>query len=195
MRRGFLFPFSLDRTSSKTLTDQVVSGVQSAIFRGFWKDGQTLPTRNDFIRELGVSGNVVQRAMARLTAEGLIVSRPRLGCMVRRTGNRKIRRLVLEVSAGRDCSFGHTRFLYALRERLVQANVKCVSTILPRKRIGRFDYAFLEDELSRRPDLVVVSAGAMDVESLSRRLDRMSIPYVLMGSAPKTAVRPMRQRP
>ena len=172
MRRGFLFPFSLDKTSSQTLTDQVVSGVQSGILRGFWKDGQSLPTRKDFIREFGVSGNVVQRAMVRLTAEGLIVSRPRLGCMVRHAGIHKICRLVLEVSAGRDCSFGHTRFLCALRERLVQAHVKCVSTVLPRMRTGRFDYAFLEDEISRRPDLVVVSVGAMEVEALSRCLDR-----------------------
>lgn len=189
MQHGSLFPFSLDRTSSQTLTDQVVSGVQSGILRGFWKDGQPLPTRKAFVRELGVSGNVVQRAMARLTAEGLVVSRPRLGCMVMRAGSRKIRRRVLEVSAGRDCSFGHARFLCALRERLVQAHVKCVSTVLPRKRIGSFDYAFLEDELSRRPDLVVVSVGAMEVESLSRRLDRMSVPYVLMGGVPKFAAR------
>ena len=187
MQRGF--PFSVDKTCGQTLTEQVVSGIKSGILRGFWKDGQSLPTRKDFVRELGVSGNVIQHAMARLTAEGLIVSRPRLGCMVRRTSDRKVRRLVLEVSAGSDCSFSHACFFHALHERLAQSHIQCVSTSLPRKRTGRFDYAFLDYELSRRPDLVVANVGAMEVESLSRRLDRMSIPYVLMGAAPKFPTR------
>ena len=56
MKRGF--PFSLDKTSGETLTDQMVSGVRSAILRGFWKEGQPFPTRKDFVRALGVSGNV-----------------------------------------------------------------------------------------------------------------------------------------
>ena len=183
------FPFSIDRTSGQTLTDQVVSGVQSGILRRFWKDGQSLPTRKDFVKGLGVSGNVIQHAMARLTAEGLIVPRPRLGCIVRRAGRRKISRLVLNISAGRDCSFSPSCFFHAFQERLAQAHVQCVSTSLPRKRTGRFDYAFLDYELSRRPDLVVANVGAMEVESLSMRLDRMSIPYVLMGAAPKFPTR------
>ena len=187
MQRGF--PFSLDNTSDRTLTEQVVVGVRDGILRGFWKDGQTLPTRNDFMKELGVSGNVVQRAMARLAAEGLIVSRPRLGCMVRRAGGRRIRRLVLNISAGRDCSFAQSCFFHALQERLAQAHIQCVSTSLPRKRTSRFDYAFLDYELSRRPDLVVANVGLMEVESLSRRLDRMSVPYILVGAAPKFPTR------
>lgn len=187
MKRGF--PFSLDKTSGQTLTDQVVSGVRSAILRGFWKEGQPLPTRKDFVRALGVSGNVIQHAMARLTAEGLIVSRPRLGCIVVRASCHAIRRLVLEVSAGDDCSFAHTCFLHSLHERLAAAHIQCVSTTLPRKRTGRFDYAFLEYELSRRPDLVVVNVGALEVESLTRRLDRTSVPYVLVGASPKFAAR------
>lgn len=187
MRRGF--PFAIDKTCGRTLTDQVVAGIKSGISRGIWKCGQSLPTRKDFVRELGVSGNVVQRAIARLTSEGLIVSRPRLGCIVRHAGDRKIRRLVLEVSAGRDCSFAHACFLHSLHERLAAAHIQCVSTTLPRRRTGRFDYAFLEYELSRRPDLVIVNVGAMEVESLSKRLDRMSVPYVLMGAVPKFATR------
>ena len=187
MQRGV--PFSVDKTCCRTLTDQVVSGIKSGILRGFWKDGQSLPTRKDFVRELGVSGNVIQHAMARLTTEGLIVSRPRLGCMVRRTSDRKVRRLVLEVSAGSDCSFSHTCFFHALHERLAQSHIQCVSTTLPRKRTGRFDYAFLNYELSRHPDLIVVNVGALEVESLSRCLDRMSVPYMLIGETSKFAAR------
>ncbi len=187
MQRGV--PFSVDKTCCRTLTDQVVSGIKSGILRGFWKDGQSLPTRKDFVKGLGVSGNVIQHAMARLTAEGLIVPRPRLGCIVRRVGRRKISRLVLNISAGRDCSFSQSCFFHAFQERLAQAHVQCVSTSLPRKRTGRFDYAFLDYELSRRPDLVVANVGAMEVESLSRRLDRMSVPYILMGAAPKFPAR------
>ena len=183
MQRGF--PFSLDKTSGLTLTDQVFVGVRANILRGYWKAGRPLPTRKDFVRELGVSGNVVQRAMAKLAAEGLIVSRPRLGCMVRCASGRRIRRLVLNISAGRDCSFSQFCFFHALQEKLAQAHVQCVSTSLPRRRTGRFDYSFLDYELTRNPDLMVVTVGAMEVESLSRRLDRMSVPYIMMGAAPK----------
>ena len=130
MKRGF--PFSLDKTSGETLTDQMVSGVRSAILRGFWKEGQPLPTRKDFVRTLGVSGNVIQHAMARLTAEGFVVSRPRIGCIVRRANGHAIRRLVLEVSAGDDCSFAHTCFLHSLHKRLAQAHIQCMPACLHR---------------------------------------------------------------
>lgn len=167
----------------------MVSGIQVGISRGFWKDGQSLPTRKDLVKELGVSGNTIQHAMSRLMAEGLIVSRTRLGCIVRCVGRRKISRLVLNISAGRGCSFSQAYFFHALQERLAQAHIQCVSTSLPRKRTGRFDYALLDYALSQRPDLIVANVGAMEVEPLSRRLDRMAVPYILIGAAPKFSTR------
>lgn len=183
-------PFELDKTSGKTFTEQVVAGVRSCISKGFWRAGQTLPTRQTFIRELGVSGNTVQRAMSLLAAEGLIVSRPRVGCVVQRTVERMIRKSVLEVSAGNDCSFAHVRFLQALQEHLALANVQCTAVTLPRKKGGSFNYAFLDDALDRNaPDLIVANVGRLEVEPLAKRLDALSVPYIMTSDAPKFPAR------
>lgn len=183
-------PFKLNKTSRKTFTEQVVAGVRSGISKGFWRPGQTLPTRQTFVRELGVSGNTVQRAMSHLAAEGLIVSRPRIGCVVQRTVERKIRKSVLEVSAGNDCSFAHVRFLQALQEYLALANVQCTAATLPRKKSGCFNYAFLDDALDRNtPDLIVANVGGLEVEPLAKRLDALSVPYIMTSAAPKIPAR------
>lgn len=190
------FPFSISRTSDISLTEQVVEGVREAIYSGHWTDGQPLPTRETFVRTLGVSKNVVQRAVARLVAEGLVSSHARCGCIVRRPCGRKAVRRVLEVTPGRECSFWHARFVSALRECLTREGVLCESVSLPRTEGGRLSFELLDYRLLQRPDVLVVSVGRAEAAPLLRRLDRLSIPYVLTsgdmpdGRHPQLLARP-----
>ena len=166
-------------------------GVREAIYSGQWTDGQPLPTRETFVRTLGVSKNVVQRAVARLVAEGLVSSHARCGCRVRRPCGRKTVRRVLEVTAGRECSFWHTRFVSALRECLTREGILCESVSLLRTGGGRLSFELLEYRLLQRPDILVVSAGRSDTARLLRRLDRLAIPYVLTSGDRPSGRHPM----
>ena len=88
----------IDRECGRSLTDQLVDGLRSAVRLGWWKTGERLPTREEIMASCGVSRNVVQAAIRRLVAEGLVVTRPRLGCTVSRPSRRAIRGVVLEVA-------------------------------------------------------------------------------------------------
>ena len=175
-----------------SLTEQVVAGLRAGICSGVWKPGTPLPTRSALVKTLGVSKNVVQQAIARLTAEHLIVSHGRCGCVVKRSPAQVDRRRVLEVSPGYEASFWHARFVGALQERLSSSRVLCGTVSLPRVDRGcGLDFAALDDKFVRaQPDLCVVTAGAGDVRAIVRHLEKMGVPYVLMtgeGACAKSA--------
>lgn len=176
-------PFSVSRENGLPLTEQVVVGLRNAISSGLYRPGRPLPTRETLVKTLGVSKNVIQNAVARLAADGLIVSHGRLGCIVKRPSAAAIRRRVLEVSPGCEASFWHARFVGALQARLAASHVLFESVSLPRIDRGcGLDFTALDDRLFRaRPDLIVVATGAGDVRVIVRRLEKAGVPYVLMG--------------
>ena len=169
----------IDRASSRTLTDQLTDGLRTAIRIGNLKDGETLPTREELVARLGVSKNVVQTAVARLVAEGLVCSRPHSGCRVIRSGNRPMRGHVLEVVTGSEQPFWSVRFSEAFKRALYDAHIGCSSTGLVYDSRNRFDPGPLEYELAHRPDLVLLKASGSRVAGIQRYFDRKGIPYVL----------------
>ena len=116
----------IDRASSRTLTDQLTDGLRMAIRIGNLKDGETLPTREELVARLGVSKNVVQTAVARLVAEGLVCSRPHSGCRVIRPGSRPMRGHVLEVVTGSELPFWNVRFSESFRRTVIKYAVEDV---------------------------------------------------------------------
>ena len=106
---------AIDRESGRSLADQLADGLREAVRLGRWKAGERLPTREELMAMCGVSRNVVQAAVRRLVAEGLVCTRPRLGCIVARQSRRPMRGFVLHVDTGAGTSWGgghHQRSLF-----------------------------------------------------------------------------------
>ena len=74
--------FEVDRASAKRLSDLFGEGLRKAIVSGFYKAGDVLPARDKLAVHYGVSETVVRTALRQLMAENLLVSRPKIGCMV-----------------------------------------------------------------------------------------------------------------
>ena len=169
----------IDRTSSRSLTDQLADALRTAIVSGKLKDGDRLPTREELIAETGVGKNVAHAAVARLVAEGLVCSRPRVGCRVIRSNARPMRGHVLEVVTGSELPFWNVQFSETFKRTLYDAHISCSSMGLVYDSRNRFDPGSLEYELAHRPDLVLIKTSGSRVAGIRRYFDRKGIPYVL----------------
>ena len=76
-------PFSVNPNDVRTLVGQVADGLRSAIADGWYRPGETVPPSRDLALLLGVSRRVTKTALERLAREGFIISRPRIGSVVR----------------------------------------------------------------------------------------------------------------
>lgn len=175
----------IDRSSSRSLTDQLTDALRAAIVSGRLKDGDKLPTRQKLMERTGVGKNVAHAAVARLVTEGLVCSRPRIGCLVMRPNMRPMRGHVLEVSLGRENSFWHSNFVHALGEGLLRHGFCCDSVGLPLNGGRSPDFRLFDYKVSFCPDLIVASCGKINLGPVVRHLDRTGIPYVMTDSAPK----------
>ena len=175
---------AINRDSRQPLTDQLADGLRSAIRLGRWKGGDRIPTRAELMAECGVSRNVVQSAIRRLVAEGLVCTRTRLGCTVARSSRRSIRGVVLEVDTGSGIPYWNASFSESLRRALSAERIDCRNVGLSYDRNDKlrgFDRERLEYELAKRPDLVVVVSSLSRTAGLQRILDAHDIPYVVTG--------------
>ena len=173
----------IDRRSGRSLTDQLVDGLRAAVRLGRWKEGERLPTREELMATCGVSRNVVQAAVRRLVAEGLVITRPRLGCIVARSSRRPMRGVVLEIDTGSGIPYWNASFAAAFRKALSDARINCRVVGLSYDRNDKmcsFDQERLEYELAQRPDLVLVKSSQSRTARLQRLLDGHDIPYVMV---------------
>ncbi|MBR2839062.1 MAG: GntR family transcriptional regulator [Kiritimatiellae bacterium] len=176
---------AIDRDSGQSLTDQLVDGLRSAIRLGRWKGGDRIPTRAELMAKCGVSRNVVQSAIRRLVAEGLVVTRPRLGCTVARSSRRSMRGVVLEVDTGCGIPYWNASFSESLRRALSAERIDCRNIGLSydsNDKLSGFDRERLEYELAQHPDLVVVVSSMVRSAELQKILDAHDVPYVVRGS-------------
>ena len=173
----------IDRASGRSLTDQLADGLRTAVRLGRWKEGERLPTREELMASCGVSRNVVQAAVRRLVAEGLVVTRPRLGCTVARQSRRAVRGRVLMIVTGSEVPYWPACFTSVFRRELRNARIDCQNICLSYDRKNRFDRERLEYELALGPDLVIVMASLSRKSELQRFIDARDIPYVMAGES------------
>ena len=173
----------IDRSSHCSLTEQLADGLRTAIYSGVWKESERIPTREQLVSDLGVSKNVVQAAISRLVAEGLLRSRPHIGCTVVRPSAQPMKGQVLELISGSETAYWNARFSSEFRRALAENRIGCSSVGVVYDRQNRFDPAQLEYVLSRRPDLILVKARGDRVAALQKLLDAKAIPYVLCMNA------------
>ena len=177
---------AIDRDSGQSLTDQLVDGLRSAIRLGRWKGGDRIPTRAELMASCGVSRNVVQSAIRRLVAEGLVCSRPRLGCIVARSSRRAMRGVVLEIDTSSGVPYANACFSAAFQRALGEERIDCRRVGLSydsRDKMVSFDRERLERELAKRPDVALVTASLSRRAGVQRIVDAHDVPYVMADSA------------
>ena len=177
---------SIDRESGRSLTDQIVDELRAAVRFGRWKAGDRLPTREELMAMCGVSRNVVKAAVRRLVAEGLVVTRPRLGCIVTRPSRRPMRGVVLEIDTSSGIPYGNACFSAAFQRALGEERIDCRRVGLSydsHDKMISFDRERLERELAERPDVALVTASQSRKSGIQRIMDAHDVPYVMAGSA------------
>ena len=73
-------PIKLKRTS---VSEQIFAILKGKIASGEWKDGQKIPSENELAAQFGVSRMSARNAVQRLSALGLLETRPGDGTFVR----------------------------------------------------------------------------------------------------------------
>ena len=168
-------PFRIDRNRPQSLVGQMTDGLRDAIVTGYYKPGDTLPTIHEWTRMFEVSIRVPEGALANLVKEGLVVTRPRQGCMVMpQLGRRTWLGHVLLVHPMDYYSLFQNIQISAANEVLSAAGY--LATCVDVKRVdGRLDFSRLEFEASRNVSSAIVFGCN---EETIRRLSDREIPHV-----------------
>ena len=175
--------FELDRKSGVPLSDQLVSRLKTAIVRGVYKPGGTLPGIIELADAADVSEKVSRMALRRLSDEGWISTRRHVGSVVlARTGN-VVRWRVLFFSHNPYFCFHTDRLVSEMRTRLMREKGG-VSTIAISRCRGANSYLQLEELLKERWDLIIEN----DMDATSRKMiEDSGWPFVVVGGASLTA--------
>ena len=182
-------PFTVNRNDARSLLDQVSDGLREAITCGRWKPGDEIPSSRELVDLLGVSRIVTKAALARLAAEGHIVSRTGLKPVVSDRGEKRWRGHVVLVYDKRDGdNYLKTRIAASLQDRLTEEGWLLSQTSVDTHVDGKCDFSLLDVVLSRSVDLVIVMFRRPEICTY---LAKRKIPYaVFSGEAvrPPTAV-------
>ena len=171
-------PFSVNRDDPRSLLDQVTDGLREAIVCGHYAQGDVLPSSNELVPVLGVSRIVTQNALARLTAEGWISSRPGVRSVVRDRGAKQWRGHMLLVTPDGDDNYLQAILSGTLRDRLLDEGWLFSQVCVRRTPDGKFDFSHLDASLSRSVDLVLSIYARPEI---IRRLSRLGRPFAVFG--------------
>ena len=181
-------PFAVDRNDARTLVGQVTDGLLSAISHGHYRPGDVLPGSRELAEALGVSRIVTLAALKKLTEDGYVDARPRIGSVVRDRGQKAWKGRVLLVCPDGDDCFFQNMFAGALRDRLADAGYLYSEVVVMPDAKGAYDFARLDAALAVRADLVVCMYARAEI---FRHLAKRGVPYAVFGEvarAPRGAV-------
>ena len=174
----------------RPLVAQVVDGIRQAIISGFYKSGDVVPSYRELAPALGVSTIVTKAALRQIAEEGLVVSRPRIGSVVRDSSMRRWLGHVLLVCPGGDENYVETVLAGALRDRLTAADylftlinvpyTQSGETLVnfPRSRADKFDFSRLDVALAQHVDMIVAVSPRLPMLAY---LAKQKVPYVVFG--------------
>ena len=181
-------PFSVNRNDVRPLFNQVVDGFREAIMSGYYTSGDKIPSSRDLCPILGVSRIVTQAALEQLAAEGLVVSRPKVGTVVRDRNEKQWRGRVVFVYENGDNNYLKTMLASAMQDRLTDEGYIFSQASVGKNPDGSFDLCRLDAALSRSVDLVLVMYHRPEIYAY---LAKRKIPYAVFGEAkpkPSSAV-------
>lgn len=173
-------PFRLDKADRASLTDQLVDGIRQAVADGKLKEEDHLPSREEIAGFFGVSLRVPRMAFRRLKTDGVIITRPRLGCVVARpSGSRKWKGSVLFVRYEVDAnSYGGATVECEVRRRIEAAGYSMLTVGVRQKAVNVFDFSAVERYLDFNVSLVIVGCTNPAVR---RWFSHCPVPYVIAG--------------
>jgi len=181
-------PFTLDRTRSGTLVEQLSASLVKAVETGYYGPGDMLPPTRDLARILGVSRIVAIRAMRRLADMRLIVQRPHQGSIVCAKDRPLWKGQVLLVATPGIGNADDDPIRIILRDSLLSSGYLAIVATVPRSADNSPDFAFLDTVMRQQIDLVVLLDNKKDVAAW---LSRRGTPFVWLGhdvSRPKNCV-------
>lgn len=181
-------PFAIARNDSRTLVEQVTDGLCGAIASGHFRPGDVLPGSRELAEALGVSRIVTLAALRKLTEDGLVDARPRIGSVVKDRGEKTWKGRVLLVCPDGDDCFFQNMFAGALRDQLADAGYLFSEVVVVEGAKGRYDFARLDAALTVKADFVVCLYAR---EEIFRYLAKNGVPYAVFGEvdkAPRGAV-------
>ena len=143
MMDGKTLPFKLERGRRGCLAEQIAALLREAIVTGYYKPGEVLPPIRELAHMLDVGRVNVERAIAKLTDEGLINPRPKIGSVVCGTDTPLWKGQVLIVVPPGSANHYINVIGAALRDALAEAGYLFLMASVPRKTDGSFDFSFL----------------------------------------------------
>ena len=148
-------PFELDLTRRNTLAAQMEDSLRQAIASGWYRPGDALPTVREWAKMLGVSPRVPKTVIPRLMEEGLIIARPRHGCIVAPRESLSFRGHVLAVMPP-EAHFGNSNVTFASMARRLEDAGYLVSSVRVRRGTGgKHDFRSLRLALRQSVDVAV----------------------------------------
>ena len=177
-------PFTIDKTSRTSLTDQLTAGFASAIRCGVYRKGQTLPTIAEISRLSGVSQIVTRHAIAKLADAGLVVTRQFHGIEVLGANSPPRKGHVLIVTAELRDNFFVASVSAVLRETLAKAGYITTPVYAVHSAIddSRMDFAQLDAMLDLPIRLAVVLLDRWGIGS--HIVASGKTPLVVLGYTP-----------
>jgi hypothetical protein len=163
-------PFKIRREDSVSLTDQVATGLRSAISSGAFRTGDSLPTLLQMAKQIGVSEIVVRHAVKRLSDEGLVHAQPQNGITVS-----SLRGHVLYLTFNPPEMYYDGMLGRVVTQRLHTANIFLSVTHVSWDEAKK-DFPKVQSDLVQSLSLAVVVGGtAAGVDAL---LVRKGIPFI-----------------
>jgi len=175
-------PFTVSQNDGRTLVSQVVDGLRQGIVGGFYRPGDVVPSYRDLSSMLGVSQIVTKAALRQLAEEGFIVSRPRIGSVVRDRMEKQWRGHVVFVSEVGEENYAQTVLSGVLLDRLTAAGYLMTQVSLPQTSPGQYDFSRLDVALAQSVDLIVTVFARPPILA---RLARQKIPYAVFSEYAK----------
>lgn len=159
----------------------MAEGLRNAILTGFYKEGEILPKILEWAQMFGVSIRVPEAAVAALVREGLVVTHPGIGCVVRPRTSSIWRGHVLLVMP--DSTMVYTANVVAGRIRDALSHSGWLVSqvdVLPESR-GGHGLARLAFALKHPVELAILLKSHRAAEAL---LDENGTPFVVYGENP-----------
>ncbi len=171
-------PFKLDRAVAKSLTEQLVDGIKAAVDSGCYQPGDRLPSVRALAEQMGVSPIVSRLAIRRLEREDVVITRPRIGTIVRAPTEKTWRGRVLFVVPESDGNFMINVVSGEVRNRLAVRGYHLERVAVPKMANGKYDFTFLDLAVRIRADMILVAYRRPGV---IRRIRSLNIPFVVLG--------------
>ena len=174
-------PFSIERHTQRNLSTQMAEGLRNAILTGFYKEGEILPKILDWAKMFGVSIRVPEAAVAALVREGLVVTHPGVGCVVRPRTTSIWRGHVLLVMPDSTTVYPANIMSERIRKALSESGWLVSQIDVPHDSNRKYDLSRLEFALKHPVELAIVLASRLPIESL---LSRSGTDFVIYGEKP-----------